>query len=228
MIRLRLYKAIKDPKSCKQFIAGHKYVLESIGIKKVSSSNDEWMYNPNVFVINVEDNVTNKVLGGARVHIADKAYKLPLELAIYPIDPMIKVLINSHINVGVGEICGLWNSREVTGMGIGAVFLTRAAVAISEQLGLTSLFALCAPYTVKLAENVGYEIETSIGNNGTFYYPKLDLIATLMHLKDIKILPKASVEDITAILALRKNPNINKEEQYRNRKLTLQYQLKLN
>ncbi len=227
MIRLRLYQAINDPKSCENFILGHRHVLESIGVKKVSSSGDEWMYNPNVFVIIVEEIKTNKTLGGARVHIAKKKYKLPVELALLELDSKITSLVEGQINIGTGEICGLWNSREVSGMGIGAVFLTRAAVAISVQIGLSSLFALCAPYTVKLAENAGYEIEKSIGNSGTFYYPKLDLLATLMNLKDVKFLPKASLEDTAAITELRKNPNCIKEEQYRNRTITLQYQLQL-
>ena len=227
MIRLRLYQALNDPKSCENFILGHRHVLESIGVKKVSSSSDEWMYNPNVFVIIVEEIGTNKTLGGARVHIANKKYKLPVELALLELDSKITSLVESQMNIGTGEICGLWNSREVSGMGIGAVFLTRAAVAISVQIGLSSLFALCAPYTVKLAENAGYEIEKSIGNLGTFYYPKLDLLATLMNLKDVKFLPKASLEDIAAITELRKNPNCTKEEQYRNHIITLQYQLNL-
>lgn len=227
MIKLRLYQAIKDSESCKNFILGHRHVLESIGVKNVSSLNDEWMYNPNVFVIIVEELGTNKTLGGARVHIANKKYKLPVELALLELDSKITLLIENQISMGTGEICGLWNSREVSGMGIGAVFLTRAAVAISVQIGLSSLFALCAPYTVKLAENAGYEIEKSIGNLGTFYYPKLDLLATLMNLKDVKFLPKASLEDTIAITELRKNLNYTREEQYRNRTITLQYELQL-
>lgn len=227
MIKLRLYRAIDDPESCQKFIIGHRHVLENIGVTKVTSSKDAWMYNPGVYVLIVEDSDDGRVLGGARVHIASKDYRLPVEEATSFIDAKVVDVIDSYIPAGTGEICGLWNSREVAGLGIGAVFLTRAAVAISTQIGLTSLFALCAPYTVKMAENVGYEIETSVGNNGTFYYPKLDLVATFMILKDVGTLSKASDEERNPIMELRANPVVERIEKYRNREVKLFYQLTL-
>lgn len=227
MIKLRLYRAIDDPDSCYKFITGHTHVLENIGVTKLSSANNEWMFNPNVYVIIVEDMDDGRVLGGARVHIATKEHRLPIESATNYIDPKVVDVINNHIQEGTGEICGLWNSREVAGLGIGAVFLTRAAVTISTQLGLKSLFALCAPYTVGLAQNLGYEIETSVGNNGTFYYPKLDLVATFMILKDVALLSGASEEEYEAIMQLRTNPISERIENYRKREVKLWYYLVL-
>jgi len=227
MIRLRLYRAIDDTESCHKFITGHRHVLENIGVTKVTSSKDAWMHNPGVYVLIVEDTEDGRVLGGARVHVASKEYPLPVEEATSFIDPKVVNVIGAHIEEGTGEICGLWNSREVAGMGIGAVFLTRAAVAISTQIGLKSLFALCAPYTVKMAENVGYEIETSVGNQGTFYYPKLDLVATFMILRDVDVLSKAVPEERDPIMELRENPVMERTEIYRRREVRLFYQLKL-
>ena len=112
-------------------------------------------------------------------------------------------------------------------MGIGAVFLTRAAVSIAPQIGLTSLFALCAPYTVKMAEHVGYETETSVGNQGTFYYPKLDLVATFMILRDVAVLSRASQEERDPIMQLRQTPVIERTERYRGREVHLLYHLTL-
>jgi hypothetical protein len=227
MIKLRLYRAIDDPESCQKFIIGHRHVLENIGVTKVTSSKDAWMYNPGVYVLIVEDTDDGRVLGGARVHVASAEYPLPVEEATSFIDSKVVDVIGSHIPEGTGEICGLWNSREVAGMGIGAVFLTRAAVAISTQIGLKSLFALCAPYTVKMAENVGYEIETSVGNQGTFYYPKLDLVATFMILRDVDVLSKAIPEEREPIMELRQHPVMERTEIYRKREVKLFYQLKL-
>lgn len=227
MIRIRLYRAIDDPESCKKFIIGHRHVLENIGVTKVTSSKDAWMYNPGVYVLIVEDSEDNRVLGGARVHIASQKDRLPVEEATCYIDPKVADVVDNHIPFGTGEICGLWNSREVAGLGIGAVFLTRAAVAISTQINLTSLFALCAPYTVAMAANVGYEIEKSVGNSGTFYYPKLDLVATFMVLRDVAVLSKAIDEEKSPILELRANPVCEKIEIHRNRNVHLHYQLKL-
>ena len=227
LIKLRLYRAIDDPESCQKFIIGHRHVLENIGVTKVTSSRDAWTQNPGVYVLLVEDTADGRVLGGARVHIADKDHRLPVEEATSFLDPKVVDIVNEHIPAGTGEICGLWNSREVAGMGIGAVFLTRAAVAISTQIGLSTLFALCAPYTVAMAQNVGYEIETSVGKNGTFYYPKLDLVATFMILRDVDVLSKAIPEERDPIMELRSNPVIERTELYRNKEVHLFYHLKL-
>jgi hypothetical protein len=227
MIRLRLYRAIDDEESCQKFVIGHRHVLENIGVTKVTSSKDGWMYDPGVYVLIVEDNEDGRVLGGARVHIASKHHRLPVEEATKFLDATVVDVIDRHIPAGTGEICGLWNSREVAGLGIGAVFLTRAAVAVSTRIGLTSLFALCAPYTVKMAENVGYEIDYTVGNNGTFYYPKLDLVATFMILRDVAVLSKATADERNAIMELREHPVLERTEIYRNREVNLLYHLKL-
>jgi len=225
VIRIKLFRAIDDLESCQKFLLGHRHVLENIGIMKVTSSNDTWMYNPNVYVLTVFDTENGKVLGGARVHIATADSRLPMEEATKILDPKVPSIINDYIAGGTGEICGLWNSREVAGMGIGAVFLTRAAVVASVQIGLNSLFALCAPYTVQMAKDVGYEIEPIVGNNGTFYYPKLDLVATFMILKDVQVLSKASPGEYEAISELVKTPNIERVEKHRKREVHIHYDL---
>lgn len=225
MIRIKLFKAVDDLESCQKFLAGHRHVLENIGIMKVTSSTDTWMYNPNVYVLTVFDTENGRVLGGARVHVATAESRLPMEEATKTLDPTVPSIIDEYIAAGTGEICGLWNSREVAGMGIGAVFLTRAAVVASVQIGLNSLFALCAPYTVQMAKDVGYEIESVVGKNGTFYYPKLDLVATFMVLKDVQVLSKASPSEYQAIQELVQTPNIERVEKHRKREVHIHYDL---
>jgi hypothetical protein len=102
--------------------------------------------------------------------------------------------------------------------------LIRAAVAIAHQLGLQSLFALCAPYTIKPVACCGMELEPSIGKAGTFYYPKLDLLATTMLLKDLGTLSKAQEEDKEAIFRIRQHPDIVRTEMLRNRNITIHYE----
>ncbi len=227
MIKLRAFRAIDDLNACKKFMLGHRAVLENIGVKKITSSKDEWMENPAVFVIIVENIESNKVLGGARVHVAEGKQPLPIEEATGYLDDSIYGIIKKYADNGTGEICGLWNSREVAGMGIGSVFLTRACVAISSQIQLQSLFALCAPYTISMAENVGYTILYNVGKNGTFYYPKLDLVATAMILEDVALLSKASMEERNSIFDLRKNPNQIKNETLKNKDLVLNFNLEI-
>ncbi|MXV14384.1 hypothetical protein [Hufsiella ginkgonis] len=225
VVRLRAFRATDDPAACALFVEGHTHVLTNIGVTKVTSNKHEWTRNPAAFVLIVESLDGEKVYGGARVHVAGGTEPLPVEQATGALDPSIFDLVYQHARHGTGEICGLWNSREIAGYGIGSIFLTRAAVAISTQIGLQSLFALCAPYTVKMAESVGYGIETSIGNEGTFYYPKLDLLATTMILKDVATLKTAQSEDREAIFKLRENLNLVKTEVLRKKNIEIHYDI---
>jgi hypothetical protein len=227
VVRLRAFRAIDDPIACELFVEGHTHVLTSIGVTKVTSSKHEWTRNPAAFVIIVESLDGKKVYGGARVHVAGGTEPLPIEQATVALDHSVVSLVWKYAQSGTGEICGLWNSREIAGYGIGSIFLTRAAVAISTQIGLNSLFALCAQYTVAMAESVGYHRETSIGNGGTFYYPKIDLVATAMLHEDIKTLETAHDEDRNAILKLRKNMNLVRTEVLRKKSIEIHYELKI-
>jgi hypothetical protein len=226
-VRLRAFRAIDEPETCALFIEGHTHVLTNIGITKVSYSKNEWVNNPGAFVMVVESLDGKRVFGGARVHVSGGSEPLPIETATCAIDSKIYNLVWEYAQYGTGELCGLWNSREIAGYGVGSIFLIRAAVAIAYQIGLESLFALCAPYTVKPVAAVGMELESSIGNQGTFYYPKLDLIATTMLLKDVPILSKAHREDKESILRVREKWNTVRVEELRGKKITIHYEMQI-
>lgn len=227
VVRLRAFRAIDDPRSCELFIEGHKRVLTSIGVEKVTSSNNEWMNNPAAFVMIVESLDKKYIYGGARIHVAGGTELLPIEQATGSLDPAVYDLVWKFAQNGTGEGCGLWNSREIAGYGIGSIFLTRVGVAMSSQIGLDSLFGLCAPYTVKMAQSVGYEIEYGIGNNGTFYYPKLDLLATVLILRDLKNLSAADEENRRAIMTLRDNLQGVRIEELRRKKIEIHYDIEI-
>lgn len=224
-VRLRAFRAIDDPETCNKFVEGHTKVLTSIGVKKVTSSNNAWMYNPSSFVLIVESLDRSKVYGGARLHVVNGVVPLPVEEATGSFDSRIYDTVYEYALKGTGEVCGLWNSREIAGYGIGSIFLFRAAVAISTQVGLTSLFGLCAPYTLKMAQNVGFEVLESVGNHGTFYYPKLDLLATAVYMTDIDTLKNSVEEDRLAIQKLRQNLQVVISEELRNKQMTIHYDI---
>ncbi len=226
-VRLRAFRAVDEPETCQLFIEGHTHVLTSIGVTKVTSSKNEWTKNPAAFVMIVESMDGKKVYGGARVHVAGGSEPLPIEQATGAMDKGIFDLVWKFAQHGTGELCGLWNSREIAGYGIGCIFLIRTAVAISYQIGIQSLFALCAPYTIPPGEAVGMELEPSIGIDGTFYYPKLDLVATTMVLKDVPTLSKAYEEDKAAIMKIRENLNITRVEVLRKKEITIHYDIKI-
>ena len=206
-VRIRAFRAIDEPETCRLFVEGHADVLSSIGIKKVTSSKHEWTTNPAVFVIVVEALDGSRVFGGARVHVAGGTEHLPIEQAITKLDPSIHALVWEYAQSGSGEICGLWNSKDLAGYGLGTPILIRSGIAIASQLGIKTLFALCAPYTVQPVVNCGMELVDVVGNKGTFYYPKLDLIATAMVLNDLLALSKANKDARAEIFRMRENPD---------------------
>ncbi|SHO64175.1 MULTISPECIES: hypothetical protein [Algoriphagus] len=223
MYKLIAFKAVDYPERCELFIEGHRQVLESIGVKKVTSANNSWAQNPDVIVVIVESSEDGQIYGGARIHKANEISPLPMVEAIQDLDSSIRDVIAKDLDAGTGEVCGLWNSRKITGLGIGAIFMVKACLALAPKIGLNSLYALFAPTTVKLGLEIGYEVLSEVGNNGTFYYPKLDLIATAMKLHDVVNLPMTAEEHREPIFRIRNNRSLIIEEVYRNRHVTLEY-----
>ena len=204
-IIIRAFRATDDPETCQKFIDGHKNVLEHHGIVKVTSSNDDWALNKSVFVIVVESMDGEKLYGGARVHAADGITRLPIEEATGFMDDKIYEIVANNAQMGTGELCGLWNSKEVAGLGIGSIFPSIAAVVIAEQIGLSTMFSLCSPATVRFNQYIGSSILKSVGNDGTFYYPKIDLLATAVFLSDADTLTHANPKERERMLEMRKN-----------------------
>ncbi|HLV53771.1 MAG TPA: hypothetical protein VKY29_07115, partial [Cryomorphaceae bacterium] len=89
MIHLRAYKAIEEESSCMKFAYGHRKVLEEVDFGNISTNNYDWVYNPNVYVIEAVDSQTKELLGGIRVQVADGEHLLPVEEALYKQDPRI-------------------------------------------------------------------------------------------------------------------------------------------
>jgi hypothetical protein len=226
-LKLRAFRAIDEPDTCNLFVEGHTNVLTSIGVTKVTSSKNEWQSNPAAFVIVVESLDGQRIFGGARVHVAGGTQPLPVEEATGAMDPKIFELVWKMAQNGTGEVCGLWNSPDLAGYGIGSPLLIRAGIAICSQIGLQSLFALCAPYTVKPVVNSGMVLVEEIGNNGTFYYPKLDLIATCMILKDVANLSLANDEDKSAIFQMREHTDNLRIDKLKDKKISIELELKI-
>lgn len=215
-VKIRVYRAIHNRIACERFNDGHTNVLESYGIKKVTSANTSWFDDEDVFVIMVESLSGDEIYGGARLHLKNKNFSLPIEEAIGEIDPNIYKLIGKYKENKTGELCGLWNSRMMSGSGL-SVLLTRVGVAkagilIANKLELESVYILCAPWTVKMVSNTGFKVEEAIGNKGTFAYPTPSLIATLLVVKDLQTLEFAKLEERKNILDLRMNPKQRKLE----------------
>jgi hypothetical protein len=227
VIKIRAFKATDDEDSCHRFLEGHIRVLTAFGITMITSAKKDWIYDPGTFVIIAESEDGSKTYGGARIQTPIN-HPLPIQDAIEKYDSSIHKVINEEQeNGGTGELCGLWNSKEVAGLGLGSIFLTRVSVSITDQIGIKTLYALCAPYIVEMATNIGFTVKTSLGNNGTFYYPKDDLLATAMVIEDVNSLANANESERGTILNLRNNRTQIIEETHRNKIVEIEYDLKI-
>lgn len=225
MFNFKAFRAIDEPDRCKKFVQGHSDVLKQYGVTKVTSSNNDWVSNPFVYVVTVETSDTQEVVSGLRIHIAHPDYPLPMEQAVSQVDHKIFPLVKEYSSLGTGEVSGLWNSKSISGYGVGAVLLIRAGIAIATQLNLGSLLALVAEYTLKPSLQKGFEIEKGIGNSGTFFYPKLDLVATSIVMKDPTNLPLADASERERIFELREKVQFNKIEEGPKGKFEVNYDL---
>ena len=204
-IRIRAFRATDDPDTCLKFIQGHRRVLSIYGIENITTNTDDWMYNPAIFVIVVESLDREKLYGGARVQAANGITPLPIEEATGDMDNKIYDVVKRYAQHGTGELSGLWNSKEVAGLGLGSLVPTRCGVVIAEQIGLTSIFSLSSPTTVRFNKWLGSELLTEVGHDGTFYYPKLDLLASACILKDAVTLSNTHPREREKMIFLRNN-----------------------
>lgn len=232
MVRIRAFRAIDDFQSCIKFAEGHRYVLESYGVRQVTSANMTWLSNPGVYVIMVESVDDNRVIGGTRIHVANNIQPLPFVEALGSTDAKIKDVVEQYAARGTGELCGLWTDRESTGQGL-SILLTdagvaEAGIALAHQLKLNSLFVLCAPWTVKMAQNAGFVIQEEVGDKGTFPYPKRDLLATLLFIPDNEKLESANPVERERIYDLRRKPRQIKMEPGPKGQLEIEYDLSIN
>ena len=207
MISIRVVRAVQDPNTANAYIDGHRKVLESYGVTKVTSASVDWTNDPHTYLIVAESVESGKVLGGGRIQVRSQMTPMPMESAIAILDERIYAYVDAIGNYNVAEFCGLWNSKEIAGYGVGSIILGQVGVAICPAIGINSLMALCSPATLRNCQRVGFEIIREIGNNGTLYYPKEDLVATSLIIADLITLPTAAPEDRERIFSLRTKPN---------------------
>src|SRR5690606_19963768 len=153
---VKVFRAIDDEDACNRYIDGHRKVLEAYGVTKVTSANVKWKNDPFTYVIIVESEDQTKVYGGGRIQIQSKEVRMPMEGAIAILDKKIHPYVDALGDNNVAEFCGLWNSKEVAGYGIGSIFLGRVGVAITTQIDIKNLMALCSPATLRNCLKVGF------------------------------------------------------------------------
>ena len=225
MVRVEVFTAGTNLAESRDFIVGHRKVLQVFDIANITSASVDWAFSDASYIITIKD-LDGKLIGGARLQVADGKLALPIESAVGEMDDDIYRYISDFKQNGIAEACGLWNSREAAKAGIGSRFLTRATVAVAAQLNIKRMVMLCAPSIVSVAEEMGARIIKSLGNEGKFYYPKLDLVATAMIIDDIYNIEGLAKEDQRLVIEdLRKNPQQKVQVETRRGDVEIEYDL---
>ena len=181
--------------------------------------------NPSAYVLVAELESTGEMVGGIRIEVTKGNIPLPIETAIGQLDNRVYDVVKKYgINGGVGELCGLWNSKDVKGVGI-SFFLTRAAISIINQLNFKTLVGICAEYTLKMFSDVGFEIDSSLGNDGKFFYPDERYITRALGILNAESLKTANPYDKKLMLDLRTNPNLIRLEEGLKGTIEIKYDL---
>lgn len=177
-ILIRAFRASDDVESSRRFASAYAEVLSNHGIKKVSSSTADWIGSSDVYVIVAQSPSGHRIYGGARIEIKNDINKLPLQKAFERFDPRINDIIDEMKPEGCAELCALWNSIEVAGLGIGSRLIITCGLSLIESLNIRYFFALTSPVTRRFMPDFGFINVDEIGENGGIPYPNERLIAT--------------------------------------------------
>lgn len=202
--RFRAFKAKDNPELCKKYLDGHVQVLKAYGITNITTNNADWMEWDSVYCV-IAEAEDGTVVGGVRTQVADGIHPLPVERAIGKMDPRIHDIVRSYQDKGVGELCALWNAKEVAGMGL-SIMIVRAGISTLNQIKCNTLMGICADYTLKMFRKVGFVVDNSLGNGGEFVYPNENYIARVLGILDATDLATAEEFDREKMLDLRRNP----------------------
>jgi hypothetical protein len=200
----RAFKANKNRELCEKYLNGHIQVLVNYGITNITTNNEDWMDWDFVYCV-IAEKEDGTVVGGIRTQIADGSHPLPVEKAIGKMDPKIHEIVKHYQVDGVGELCALWNAKEVAGMGL-SIMLVRAGIAMLNQVKCNTLMGICADYTLKMFRKVGFVVDNTLGDKGEFVYPNENYVARVLGILNAKDLSTAEEFDRLKMLDLRSNP----------------------
>lgn len=200
----RAFKALGNRDLCEKYLEGHVQVLKNYGITNITTNTKEWMDWDGVYCVTAETE-DGTIVGGVRTQIADGMHLLPVEKAVGKMDPRIHELVASYRKEGVGELCALWNAKDVAGIGL-SIMIVRAGISTLNQIACNTLMGICADYTLKMFTKVGFVVDGTLGNNGEFVYPNENYIARVLGILNAKDLSSADEYDRNKMLDLRANP----------------------
>lgn len=209
-ISIRSFKAIDDLESCMRFREGHLGVLEAFGFK-LTSSTEEWMFDPGTHVIIIESVDRKITYGGSRLQLFGSKLELPIQSAVGEDVPDLNEFLKSRKGP-VAELCGLWNSVAVAGLGIGSVYSIRSAIALGGLLGYGEMIALCSAFTYRISHKYGFRLVETLGEGGKIFYAGANQYAHITHQPNIIEMTDSDEIERIKINEIRSNPILKIDE----------------
>ncbi len=209
-ISIRSFKAIDDLESCMRFREGHLGVLEAFGFK-LTSSTEEWMFDPGTHVIIIESVDRKITYGGSRLQLLGSKLELPIQSAVGEDVPDLNEFLKSRKGP-VAELCGLWNSVAVAGLGIGSVYSIRSAIALGGLLGYGEMIALCSAFTYRISHKYGFRLVETLGEGGKIFYAGANQYAHITHQPNIIEMTDSDEIERIKISEIRSNPILKIDE----------------
>lgn len=214
---VKAFWAKENPELCEKYALGHEKVLKDLGIPIISSADRSWFDNPDVVAIIAIDENTGQAIGGARIQFYNKEFMVPMVHALIKKEPQIVDYAKALAETGsTAEICGLWNALDMRGTGLSAILtkacIAKAGVALARYLGIDNILVFCASYTKRLLDPYGFEVVTSLGDNGRFFYPTSDYISYVTVRTDAKSLNNIDPGKVGDIKTLRQELVVSLKE----------------
>lgn len=226
-IRIKAFRASSDMISCLRFQEGHLDVLRSFGFK-ISSTQEDWMLSDDTYVILVESLDSSRVYGGARLEYCNRDRTVPIQTALMDLAPEIDEFIKDRKDFDTVELCGLWNSVSVAGMGIGSVYSIRAALAVAGLLSVQNILALCSVHSFRMASVFGFTLLKEVGDGGIVYYEGAKQNAHITFHGDFIEMRNVNPDERDKIISLIDNPSQVIVEERNGTNLNITYDLQVN
>lgn len=224
-ITIRAFRAVDEPGTCREFLRGHSKVLEDFGIQNVTTNNPLWCSDPDTYVL-VAITREHGMIGGIRLEVSKPGRTLPMQDALKKFEPGIAMRLAGLGKRGMAEVCGLWVSNQMVGMGLPGL-LALSAVSMANQIGMSSLVCLVAHYTLRQAVRSGFTPIADIGDQGKFPYPIPSITAFAMFVPDAITLGTAPTVQREALMSLRLRPIQERVEELAGRRMQVRYLLQL-
>lgn len=180
-------KACRAPEAledCRRNAAACLVVLEQYGIANITSARQEWWTDPDTFALLLQDSETGEAMGGVRLQRWGTGVPLPIECALEGVDRRVRAWVAGFAARGVGELCGLWRSPKLRGLGLGSR-LTSMGIALATQARTDTLLGVCDTRNLDVNLGLGFRRDLTLASQGTFAYPRPGLLAHILRVDGV-------------------------------------------